>query len=149
MPCLGSVLPSSQVCVVMLCGANKDFAFEHLLGRAGRRAAARPAYGGFSGPFPSGPKHRGVFVVTVSLQLRSLCLGTWKERRTGGLEGEYSQGSSLAGHKQALLAAALQALACCEQCAAEEFGSALPSLLPSVGLEVRRRRYKLCAKQFV
>lgn len=38
----------SQVGVVMPCRANRDFAFERLLGLAGRRAAAQPAYGGFS-----------------------------------------------------------------------------------------------------
>lgn len=37
------------------------------------------------------------------------------------------------------LAAALQTLGCDEPCVAEEFGSALPSLIPSVGLRVKER----------
>lgn len=70
----------------------------------------------------------------------------------GGLEGECSQGSSITGHKQILLAAALQALHCHGKCVVEEFGSALPplfgsalpSLLPPVGIGAREEVQALC-----
>lgn len=71
------------------------------------------------------------------------CLWLWDERVAGnpfglwdGFEGEHSQGFSCAGHGQAPPASAPQALGCSGQGVAEEFGSALPSLLPSVGLSV-------------
>lgn len=66
----------------------------------------------------------------------------------GAVEGEEEGSSSCSagvGFKlnthRALpqLAAALQSLDCYEPCVAEEFGSALPSLIPSVGLRVKER----------
>lgn len=68
------------------------------------------------------------------------CLWVWDERVTGspsdlwdGFEGEHSLGFSCAGHGQVLPAAAPQAMPCSARVEAEESGSALPSLLPSVG----------------
>lgn len=62
------MLPSSQACLEMLCGANEDFAFEQLVGLTGIWGLSS------GGPFPPGHKLRGVFVamvleVAVSLQL--------------------------------------------------------------------------------
>lgn len=62
----------------------------------------------------------------------------------GGLEGECSQASSITGHKQILLAAALQALHCHGKCVVKEFGSAPLSLLPPVGIGAREEVQALC-----
>lgn len=138
MSCLGSVLPSSQACVVTLCRANEDFAFEQQAG----------------GQLPG--LHVGALVLWAfsfrtqgclcggdfckSLRPFSCAPSAWGCGRRGGavllLFGWVR--FKLNTHRALpQLAAALQALACCEPCVAEEFGSALPSLIPSVGLSVK------------
>lgn len=67
-----------------------------------------------------------------------------EDQEVSGLEGECSQGSSITGHKQILLAAALQALHCYGKCVVKEFGSAPLSLLPPVGISAREEVQALC-----
>lgn len=67
-----------------------------------------------------------------------------EDQEVSGLEGECSQGSSITGHKQILLAAALQALHCHGKCVVKEFGSAPLSLLPPIGISAREEVQALC-----